>query len=93
MNPLPIGRRKALTGAGALVLAATLAACSSPSSGGSGGGGGGGGGGDGLPDTIKIMNIRALTGPVNFAGLAAQQGIDLALAEIEEDGLLGDSIL
>lgn len=89
------GRRKALSGAGALVLAVGLAACSSPSSGGSGGSGGGGGegGGGGLPDSIKIMNIRALTGPVSFAGLAAQQGIDLALAEIEEDGLLGDSTI
>ena len=86
------GRRKALSGAGALVLAVGLAACSSPSSEGSGGsGGGGGGGGEGLPDTIKIMNIRALTGPVSFAGLAAQQGIDLALTEIEGDGLLGES--
>ncbi len=90
---VPIGRRRALSGAGALLLAVGLAACGSPSSGGGGGGGDGGGGGEGLPDTIKIMNIRALTGPVSFAGLAAQQGIDLALAEIEEDGLLGDSTL
>ncbi|SEO54295.1 ABC transporter substrate-binding protein [Trujillonella endophytica] len=92
---VPTGRRKALGGAGALLLAVGLAACSSPGDGGSGGGSGGGGGdgGEGLPDTIKIMNIRALTGPVSFAGLAAQQGIDLALAEIEEDGLLGDSTI
>lgn len=85
------GRRSAARAAGAVALAVTLAACSSPSEGGSSGGGGGGG--EGLPDTIKIMNIRALTGPVSFAGLAAQQGIDLALEEIEADGLLGDSTL
>ncbi|MGY2067260.1 ABC transporter substrate-binding protein [Blastococcus sp. SYSU DS0619] len=90
------GRRKALTGAGALLLAVGLAACSSPAGGGSeasGGGGGGGGGGEGLPETVQVMNIRALTGPVSFAGLAAQQGIDLALAEIEAEGLLGDTTL
>ncbi|WP_409332391.1 ABC transporter substrate-binding protein [Trujillonella humicola] len=90
----PFARRRALSGAGALVLAVGLAACSSPGDATSGGGGGGGGGGgEGLPDTIKIMNIRALTGPVSFAGLAAQEGIDLALAEIEEEGILGDSTI
>jgi branched-chain amino acid transport system substrate-binding protein len=84
-----IGRRRALSGAGALLLAAGLAACSAPSSGGSeSGGDGGGGGGEGLPETVQVMSIRALTGPVSFAGLNAQKGIDLALEQIEEDGLL-----
>lgn len=88
-----IGRRTAARTAGAAVLAVALAACSSPSGAESGGSGGGGGGGEGLPETVKIMNIRALTGPVSFAGLAAQQGIDLALEEIEAEGLLGDTAI
>jgi branched-chain amino acid transport system substrate-binding protein len=93
MNRVPVGRRKLLSGAGALTLALAMAACSSPSSGGNSAAGDSSASGGGLPDTIKIMNIRALTGPVSFAGLAAQQGIDLALEEIEADGLLGDSTL
>ncbi len=89
-----IGRRSAVTAAVAVALAVVLAACSSPSSdGGSSSSGGSGGGGEGLPDTVKIMNIRALTGPVSFAGLAAQQGIELALAEIKAEGLLGETTL
>ncbi len=86
-----IGRHRALGGTGVLAVAVVLAACSAPSSGGSGGGGSGGdggGGGEGLPDTVRVMSIRALTGPVSFAGLNAQKGIDLALEEIEADGLL-----
>src|SRR5215218_5609846 len=90
-----IGRRKALGGAGALLLAVGLAACSSPSdsSSGSGGGSGGGGGGDGLPDTVTLMSINGLTGPVAFAGTNAQKGYDLAIEEIEADGLLGDTTI
>lgn len=96
MHPGPrTGRRSVVKVAGVVALAVTLAACSSPSSGGSSDAdsGSGGSGGGGLPDTVKIMNIRALTGPVSFAGLAAMQGIELALEEIEADGLLGDSTL
>ena len=90
---VPVGRRKVLNGAGALVLALGLAACTSPGSGtsDSGSGAGGGSGGEGLPDTIRIMSIRALTGPVSFAGLNAQKGIDLAIEEIEADGLLRET--
>ncbi|MGK5170394.1 ABC transporter substrate-binding protein [Geodermatophilus sp. CPCC 205761] len=88
------GRRPALRGAGALLLAVGLAACSSPAdTAPSGGGGGEGSGGEGLPDTVRIMSIRALTGPVSFAGLNAQKGIDLALEMIEEDGLLGETTI
>ena len=88
------GRRKALSGAGALVLAVGLAACSSPGdSSSSGGGGGGGGGGEGLPDTVKLMSINGLTGPVAFAGTNAQKGYDLAIEQIEADGLLGDTTI
>ena len=86
------GRRKLLSGAGAVTLALALAACSSPgctsaSSGSSSSGGGG------LPDTIKIMDINGLTGPVAFAGSNAAKGTALAVEQIEADGLLGKSKL
>jgi branched-chain amino acid transport system substrate-binding protein len=89
-----IGRRKAL-GASALLLAVGLAACSSPSddSGSSGGGGDSSASGEGLPDTVKLMSINGLTGPVAFAGTNAQKGYDLAIEQIEADGLLGDTTI
>jgi branched-chain amino acid transport system substrate-binding protein len=92
-NAVGIGRHRALVWTGALAMAVALAACSAPTSGGSSGGGGtgGGGGGEGLPDTVRVMSIRALTGPVSFAGLNAQKGIDLAVEQIEADGLLGET--
>ncbi len=92
-SAVPVRRRKVLGGAGALVLALGLAACTSPGSGTPDGesGAGGSSGGEGLPDTIRIMSIRALTGPVSFAGLNAQKGIDLAIEEIAADGLLGET--
>ena len=87
-------RRKGLGGAGALALVLAVAACTSPGSGSSSGGAAGAGGGaEGLPDTIRVMSIRALTGPVSFAGLNAQKGIDLAIEQIEADGLLGDTAI
>jgi branched-chain amino acid transport system substrate-binding protein len=86
------GRRKLLRAAGALVLAAGLAACTAP--GGQGGApAGGGSAAQGLPPTIKILSTRALTGPVSFAGINAQKGIDLAVEQVAEDGLLGASTL
>lgn len=72
-------------------LVVSLAACSAP--GDETGGGGGSGGGEGLPDTIKIMSINGLTGPVAFAGTNAQKGTELALEEIEADGLLDDTTI
>lgn len=88
------GRRAALSGAGALVLAVGLAACSAPGDSSSeGGGSGGGDGGGALPDTVKLMSISGLTGPVAFAGLDAQKGYDLAVEMIAEDGLLGDTAI
>lgn len=86
------GRRRVLHGAGALVLALGVAACTSPGSGSSGGSASGSAeGGGGLPDTIKVMSVNGLTGPVSFAGLNAQKGVDLAIEQIEADGLLGDT--
>lgn len=87
-------RRKGIGGAGALALVLAVAACTSPGSdSSSGGAASAGGGGEGLPDTIKVMSIRALTGPVSFAGLNAQKGIDLAIEQIEADGLLGGTTI
>jgi branched-chain amino acid transport system substrate-binding protein len=87
------GRRKLLTGAGALTLALALAACSSPGGDSDSSGGEAASGGGGLPDTIKIMDINGLTGPVAFAGSNAAKGTSLAVEQIEADGLLGDTTI
>jgi branched-chain amino acid transport system substrate-binding protein len=52
-------------------------------------GSGGGGGSESLPDSVKIMSIRQLTGVSSFAGTNSQKGIDLALQEIEQQNFLG----
>jgi branched-chain amino acid transport system substrate-binding protein len=90
IRDLRAGRRKLLTGAGAVTLALALAACSSPGSDNSSSGSGSSGGG-GLPDTIKVMDINGLTGPVAFAGTNAAKGTELAIEQIEADGLLGST--
>ena len=87
------GRRTFLGGAGALTLALALAACSSPGSDSDSSGGEAASGGGGLPDTIKIMDINGLTGPVAFAGSNAAKGTELAIEQIEDDGLLGDTTI
>jgi branched-chain amino acid transport system substrate-binding protein len=87
------GRRSFLAGAGAVTLALALAACSSPGSSDSSSSGGDTSGGGGLPDTIKIMDINGLTGPVAFAGSNAAKGTALAVEQIEADGLLGETKL
>lgn len=80
-----------LRGAGAAALALALAACGSPGSTDSGSSdGGGSSGGGGLPDTIKIMDVNGLTGPVVFAGSNAATGTALA---VEADGLLGEKTI
>jgi len=87
------GRRKLLSGAGALSLALALAACSSPGSDSGSSSGESASGGGGLPDTIKIMDINGLTGPVAFAGSNAAKGTALAIEQIEDDGLLGETTI
>ena len=87
-----LDRRRLLRATAALVLAAGLAACTAPGGNGSAPASSGGGN-EGLPPTIKILSTRALTGPVSFAGINAQKGIDLAVEEIGADGLLGGSTL
>lgn len=81
-------RRRALLGVGAAVLALAAAACSAPG-GNSASGSTGGGGGNGLPGTVKVMDVNGLTGPVAFAGTNAKKGTDLAVEQIEAQGLLG----
>jgi branched-chain amino acid transport system substrate-binding protein len=90
-SAVPPRRRRLLSASGALALAVALAACSAPGSGGSSSSGGGGGGGGGLPGTVKVMDINGLTGPVAFAGTNARKGTELAIEQIEKDGLLGST--
>jgi branched-chain amino acid transport system substrate-binding protein len=46
-----------------------------------------------LPATIKATALIDLTGPAAFAGLRAQDGLQLGLDEINSSGLLGSSKL
>ncbi len=46
-----------------------------------------------LPSEVKVAAIQELTGPAAFAGLSAQKGVELAVEEINEGGLLGESTL
>lgn len=71
--------------AGAAVLVAGLTAC--------GGSSGAGTSGGGLPQTIKIMSIKEMTGAVAFAGTNATKGIDLAVDEMNQQKFLGESKL
>src|SRR5438128_6759516 len=46
-----------------------------------------------LPATIKATALIDLTGPAAFAGLRAQDGLQLGLDEINSSGMLGSSRL
>jgi branched-chain amino acid transport system substrate-binding protein len=46
-----------------------------------------------LPNTVKVAAIQELTGPAAFAGLSAQKGVQLAVKEVNTNGLLGKSKL
>jgi len=85
--------RRSAVGIATMALVLGLAACSSPGGESASGGDAAAAQGEGLPDVVKIMNLRALTGPVSFAGTAAQKGIDLAVQQIEDDGLLEGTML
>ncbi|UOE20886.1 ABC transporter substrate-binding protein [Thermobifida halotolerans] len=74
---------------GAATLIAGLTACGSSDAGEAAGSGAG----EGLPDTIKIMSIKEMTGPVAFAGENSTKGVDLAVEQINEQGFLGDTKL
>jgi branched-chain amino acid transport system substrate-binding protein len=93
-NGVWVRRRRSVVGVAVLALALGLTACSSPGSAtSSSSASSGSSGGGGLPSTIKIASINGLTGAVSFAGLNAQKGTDLAIAEIEADGLLGKTTI
>lgn len=86
-------RRRAVPVLMTLVLA--VAACGDDG-GGSGGGGGGGGAageGDGLPATVRLGAITSITGPGAFCGENERDGMNLAVKQVNEEGLLGDSEL
>lgn len=87
------GRRKLKTAAGAIAVAIALAACSAPGNTNSSASSSSSAGGGGLPDSIKIMDINGLTGPVAFAGSNAAKGTQLAVEQIAADGLLGNTKL
>lgn len=76
-------RRNAAIAAVSVGALLTLAAC--------GGDDGGSASGDGLPETIKIISVNPTTGVVAFAGASANKGYELAIKEINESDLLGDT--
>lgn len=47
----------------------------------------------GLPDSVSIAVMRPMTGPIAFLGENASKGYELAVKEINEQGLLGDATL
>jgi branched-chain amino acid transport system substrate-binding protein len=76
----------------AAVLTTGLAACGSSAASHSGGASADSGG-SGLPNTIKVMAIRPMTGPVAFAGINAHKGAALAVQQINQRHVLGDTKL
>lgn len=69
-----------------------LSACGGSSSGSTGTQAAGSGGGScKLGATVKVAAIQELTGPAAFAGLSAQKGVQLAVKEINANGLLGST--
>ncbi|GAA4725980.1 hypothetical protein GCM10023350_05860 [Nocardioides endophyticus] len=76
---------------GGVVLASSLflAGCGGTAA---GPGGAGPSSGDELPETVKVMVSVPLTGPAAFAGAEAEKGYELAAAEINESGFLGDGV-
>lgn len=77
--------RSAVAVVGAAVLLAGLVGCGSASEPEAAG--------EGLPDTVKVMSIKEMTGPVAFAGTNSTKGIDLAVEQINEEGFLGETTL
>ena len=47
----------------------------------------------GLPDTIHLVSINPTTGPIAFVGTSANKGYELAIKEINEQKLLGNTEL
>lgn len=74
-------------------VAATAAACSDTPSSSSSSGGASGSGSSSLPDTVKVLSLRQLTGISSFAGTNAKEGQDLALEQINNQKFLGKTKL
>lgn len=72
------------------LLLGGLAACSTPSEGGAPDPSG-----DGeacvMGDTIRVALIKDQTGPAAYVGIEALRGAEIAISEIEESGILGDT--
>ncbi|HLU96270.1 MAG TPA: ABC transporter substrate-binding protein [Thermobifida alba] len=85
MNMRKSWSRSVLAATGAAVLLAGAAGC--------GGDPAESTAGEGLPDTIKVMSIKEMTGAVSFAGENSTKGVDLAVEQINEQGFLGDTKL
>jgi branched-chain amino acid transport system substrate-binding protein len=47
----------------------------------------------GLPDTIHLVSINPVTGPIAFVGASANKGYELAIKEINEQKFLGNAKL
>lgn len=78
----PLG--KAALGLATLGLLLSATACGGSDSNGSSSSGGG------IPSTVNVVATYPLTGPAAFAGLSAQKGAQLAIKEINDQGILGD---
>lgn len=75
-------RRGAGLGVAVAALLSVTAACGDAS------GGGGPEASDGLPDTVKVVSVNAVTGPSGFAGESANKGYELAIKEINDTDFL-----
>lgn len=75
--------RRALVGTAAAAAMLVTAACGS-------GGGGAVGAGE-LPSEIKVVSVTDQTGTTAYVGSSQLEGIELAIDEINSQGVLGDS--